>query len=213
MHINGRFRHTTKGRGGVEGRGVICVRHSQTPGGARQWRTLLPPPTPFSRRAGPLSVVVGQFSETPYQTRDTTEQPRLMRLSEARLRLACPPSGPPNGVAHRRGCWWCERPPPFLALVRHGRGLGGARTDAPPTLPFWGGRSHHSDPCGKAEVKTWSQVILVNLALAAVGLRAWLDPWPARGEVPLLDLVAATDPWCAERAAGETTPQAARLRL
>ena len=32
-------------------------------------------------------------------------------------------------------------------------------------------------------MKTWSQVILVNLALTAVGLRVWLDPWPALGEV------------------------------
>ena len=43
-------------------------------------------------------------------------------------------------------------------------------------------------------MKTWSHVILVNLALTAVGLRVWLDPWPALGEVPLLDLVHATDP-------------------
>ena len=43
-------------------------------------------------------------------------------------------------------------------------------------------------------MKTWGQVILVNLALTAVGLRVWLDPWPALGEVPLLDLVLATDP-------------------
>ena len=44
-------------------------------------------------------------------------------------------------------------------------------------------------------MKTWSQVILVNLALTAVGLRVWLDPWPAAGEVALLDLVRATDPF------------------
>ena len=44
-------------------------------------------------------------------------------------------------------------------------------------------------------MKTWSQVILVNLALTAVGLRLWLDPWPASGEVALLDLVHATDPF------------------
>lgn len=41
---------------------------------------------------------------------------------------------------------------------------------------------------------TRSQVILVNLAPAADGLRMWLDPWPAPGEVALLDLVHATDP-------------------
>ena len=43
-------------------------------------------------------------------------------------------------------------------------------------------------------MKTWNQVVLINLALTAVGLRVWLDPWPALGEVPLLDLVHATDP-------------------
>ena len=43
-------------------------------------------------------------------------------------------------------------------------------------------------------MKTWNQVILINLALTAVGLRVWLDPWPAPGEVALLDLIHATDP-------------------
>ncbi len=43
-------------------------------------------------------------------------------------------------------------------------------------------------------MKTWRQLILVNLALAAVGLRVWLDPLPAPGEVALLDLIHATDP-------------------
>ena len=42
-------------------------------------------------------------------------------------------------------------------------------------------------------MKTWRQVILVNLALTAVGLGVWLDPWPAPGEVALLDLVRGTD--------------------
>ena len=43
-------------------------------------------------------------------------------------------------------------------------------------------------------MKTWNQVILVNLALTAVGLRVWLDPWSAPGETALPDLVGATDP-------------------
>ena len=43
-------------------------------------------------------------------------------------------------------------------------------------------------------MKTWSQVIPVNLALTAVGLRVWLAPWPSLGKVPLLDLIHATDP-------------------
>ena len=28
--------------------------------------------------------------------------------------------------------------------------------------------------------KTWAHVVLINLALTAVGLRLWLDPWLAR---------------------------------
>ena len=44
-------------------------------------------------------------------------------------------------------------------------------------------------------LKTWTPVVLLNLALTAVGLRAWLSPWPAPGEVALLDLIRATDPF------------------
>ena len=63
--------------------------------------------------------------------------------------------------------------PGFSALVRHRAGGDGA--------PEWshhlpspsGGRSLHSDPCGKAEMlKTWTQIVLLNLALTAAGLRA-----------------------------------------
>ncbi len=51
-------------------------------------------------------------------------------------------------------------------------------------------------PCGKAfQIKTWRQVILVNLALAAVALPVRLDPWSAPGEVALLDLVREPIPW------------------
>ena len=85
--------------------------------------------------------------------------------------------------------------PLFWTLVRHRGGGAGA--------PLWshhlpsplGGRSLHSDPCGKAEMlKTWTRIVLLNLALIAAGLRAWLSPWPAPGETALLDLVGATDP-------------------
>ncbi len=44
-------------------------------------------------------------------------------------------------------------------------------------------------------MKTWGQVIAVNLALTAVGVQVRLPPWPARGEVALPDLVGATDPF------------------
>ncbi len=43
-------------------------------------------------------------------------------------------------------------------------------------------------------MKTWGQVILVNLALTVVGFRVWLDPWFSLGDVSLPDLVLATDP-------------------
>ena len=43
-------------------------------------------------------------------------------------------------------------------------------------------------------LKTWTRIVLLNLALIAAGLRAWLSPWPAPGEAALLDLVGATDP-------------------
>ena len=62
--------------------------------------------TPFSQRAEPLAVVVGDFPETPHQTRDNTDFPHPLRISEARLRLACPPLARLNGAPHERRCWW-----------------------------------------------------------------------------------------------------------
>ena len=44
-------------------------------------------------------------------------------------------------------------------------------------------------------MRTWRQVTLVNLALTAAGLQAWLSPWLAPGEVALLGLVRETDPF------------------
>ena len=60
-------------------------------------------PTPLSQRAELLAVVVGDFPETPHQTRDNMDFPCLMRQSEARLRLACPPLARRNGAPHERG--------------------------------------------------------------------------------------------------------------
>ena len=37
-------------------------------------------------------------------------------------------------------------------------------------------------------------MILVNSALAAVGLRIYAAPWPSEGQVPIVDLIALTDP-------------------
>ena len=83
--------------------------------------------------------------------------------------------------------------PGFSPLMRHERGQGrtGLRTPCPPRS---GVAPTPVIPGGKAEMKTCSQVILVNLAVTAVGLRVWLDPWPALGEVAQFDLVRDTDP-------------------
>ena len=119
-----------------------------------------------------LPVVVRDFPETPHQTRDDTDFPRPLRKSEARLRLACPLS--PGAPARRtRGVLVEGATPLFWTLVRHRVGVKGDTQNDTFTLPLKGGRSLHSDPCGKAEMlKTRTQIVLFNLALAAAGLRA-----------------------------------------
>ena len=103
------------------------------------------------------------------------------------------PTSPGTAAWRTGGVLVVGATPIFWPLMRHERGQGrtGARTPYP---PLFGVAPTISDPCRKAEMETWSQVILVNLALAAVALRVWLDPWPAPGECALLDLVRATDP-------------------
>ena len=44
----------------------------------------------FLSEGAALAVVAGNFPETPHQTRDNRNFPRLLRKSEARLCLACP---------------------------------------------------------------------------------------------------------------------------
>ena len=79
---------------------------------------------------GALAVGVRVFSETPHGTQDNTDFPRPMRKSDARLRLACPPS---PVAPHERGAGGRSDPP----LVPHQRPKKGV---APST----------SDPCRKA---------------------------------------------------------------
>ena len=118
---------------------------------------------------------------------------RIPRVGCDKAKRGCASRVPASpGAPHETGEGGGSDPPFFGAGAPPGRGKWS--TLRPTTYPApRGGRSLHSDPCGKAEMKTWNQVILVNLALTAVGLRVWLDPWPALGEVALLDLVHATD--------------------
>ena len=103
---------------------------------------------------------------------------------------------PPGAAARRtRGVLVEGATPLFWTLVRHRVGVKGDTQNDTFTLPLKGGRSLHIDPCGKAEMlKAWTRVVLLNLVLTAPGLRAWLSPCLAPGEVALPDLVWATDP-------------------
>ena len=118
---------------------------------------------------GGLAVVVRDFPETSHWTRDNTDFLRLMQQSEARLRLARPPS---HGAAARRtgGRKWWERPHILAADAPRGRG----RLFMPLfiLLPcLWGRSHHHRDPFGKDELQeTRTLVVLLNLALTAAGL-------------------------------------------
>ena len=154
----------------------------------------------FLSEGGALAVVVGDVHETPHQTRDNTDFPRLMRPSEARLRLAGPPPARISGAPPERGAGGGSAPRFLAADAPRGRD----RLFMPVFVlfPAPGGRSHHRDPFGKAQMRIWSQVIAVNLTLTAVGLRVRLPPWRVRGEVALLDLVRATDPFMYTLSAG-----------
>ena len=59
---------------------------------------------------GALAVVVRDFTESSHQTRNDKHFPRLMRQSEARLRLACPRLARRVVAPHGRGRWWRESP-------------------------------------------------------------------------------------------------------
>lgn len=93
---------------------------------------------------GALAAVVSVLSGKPYWKRVGTDSPRLMRPSEASLRLARPPS---LGAAARRkrGVLVVGATPIFLPLLHHGAGVGYSCLYSS-LSPASGGRSHHSDP-------------------------------------------------------------------
>ena len=123
----------------------------------------------FLSEGGVLAVVVGDFHETPHRTRNDTDLPRPLRNSDTRLCLARPPPAWRNGAPHGRGAGGESDPGILTASAASGRAsrFTSQFTDNPPL----GGRSHHNDPFGKVETgKTWTRVVLLNLALTTVGL-------------------------------------------
>ena len=158
-------------------------------------------PTLLSQRAFPLAAVVGDFPETPHWTRNDKHFPRPLRKNEARLRLAGPPTVRRNGAPHERGDGGESDPHFFVAGAPSERV---SRFTSQFTVnPLHGGRSHHRDPSGKAILlKSRTQVVLLNLALMAAGLRTWFSPWLPFSEVALLALARATDPYRHTRIAG-----------
>jgi hypothetical protein len=71
---------------------------------------------------GAPPVVVRGSPETPHQTRDNTDLSRLMRQSEARLRLARPPSPGAAARPTREGAGGGSDPAFLTADVPRGRG-------------------------------------------------------------------------------------------
>ena len=133
--------------------------------------------------------VSGRFTNDPGRDSPTAWLPPLVFSSAYTSKAA-------SGADDRAFRGWTGAPPLFTLHSAPPSGDDNCAPNCALFIPFSGGLSLHSDPCGKAEMlKTWSQVVLLNLALTAAGLRAWLSPWPALGEAALLDLVRATDPF------------------
>ena len=72
---------------------------------------------------GALAAVVSVLPGKPYWKRVGTDSPRLMRPSEASMRLARPPS-PGEAARRTRGKLVVGATPNFRPLMRHGAGAG-----------------------------------------------------------------------------------------
>ena len=135
---------------------------------------MLTPTTLFSQRAPPSPL----WSGTSPKRRIRRGTTRISRVGCGKAKRGCASRVPPRPArrrAAREGRKWRERPRPFGRWCGAREGKGG-QASGHPLPPLRGGRSLHSDPFGKDEMKTWSQVILVNLALTAVALRAYYAP-------------------------------------
>ena len=104
------------------------------------------PVFPPLREGGALAVVVKALPENRYGTQVFPRPHPLKRRGWApRVPLR---SGGDGGA--QKGRKWRERPPFLPLLVRHQAGMTIAHQIAHFSSPLSGGRSLHSDPCGKA---------------------------------------------------------------
>ena len=104
-----------------------------------------------------LPAVVQSLPGNPRWKRVSKDSPRPLRQNE---RGCAPrvPSSPGASVRRTRGVLVEGATPPFWTLVRHRRALTGARSGARLT-PASGGRSLHSDPCGKASGRPFALMV------------------------------------------------------
>ena len=104
--------------------------------------------TLFSQRAKPSPLCFGTFPKRRIGRGITlisrVQCDTAMRGCASRVPLS------PGAPARRTRGVLVEGAPPFCPLVRHETRLTGARSGARLTLASGGGRSLHSDPCGKA---------------------------------------------------------------
>ena len=116
--------------------GVAEVGHLQMGGSPPRWPTFRASTTPFSQRAEPSPLWLGTLPKRRIR-RGTTRISRV-RCEKAKRGCASRVPLPPGATARRtRGVLVVRATPPFLALMRHWRGVDGP-TDGPPTPPRCG---------------------------------------------------------------------------
>ena len=119
-------------------------------GGHLKVDMILTPTTPFSQRAEPSPLWFGTFPKR-RMGRGIT---RISRVPCDKAMRGCASRVSPfarrDSAPYEKGHWWRERPPFFRRWCGTGQVKGGQAFGHPLPLPR-GGRSLHSDPCGKAK--------------------------------------------------------------